>query len=259
MSSGRVVITIDDDDESLEGDDVGNTTENQVQRLERELNSSRNTVTYLQEYFQGKITSLEAENARVQAKYARLQAKYTRLHDQRQVEIHQNANEDGQPRLARPPTRPRTEDQVSNLTNGNQLDEEEETEAEITVWINLDKNLETDSEVDDQAWRDLKAIWADQVTDLNSKDPNWISLGFTGKCLKTAVFLRGQNWTIQEPGKFACRNCTNTRKVCVSRRDGRLVALPLAPEILVESPSILQTYVADVEKISRKFTPGTIW
>ncbi|KAG9567261.1 hypothetical protein KCU71_g2546, partial [Aureobasidium melanogenum] len=248
MSSGRLVINIHDDG-SPEGDNVDNTTEKQIQRLVRDLNEATTTIAYLRV----DLSSTQSENARLQAKIARFQAKFARLRARLEHELLEDPDED-QTRTSIDVS----EDLQTDLPNVSQLDGEHEANKDITVWVNQDGKLETDSQVDDLAWGELEAIWADQVLTFNSKDPNWAFVDLKGKCLKTALFPRVQNWTKLDPGEYACRNCTNTRKICVGKKDDGLVALPLAPEVTVKAPSILQTYVADIEKISRKFNPGTI-
>lgn len=166
------------------------------------MSLSRDTISYVQEHLQGKIESLEAENTRLQAENARLRA-------QIQAELLDNSDEDSQPhtdlsdsdkrhlrrfrgsdRQAHPPKRPRTETrasidisrdrQIDSINNG-QLESEEEMDQEITVWINQDGRLETDSQVDVQAWSELEEIWADQELAFTSKDPNWASVNLKNK------------------------------------------------------------------------------
>lgn len=250
-----------------------------MQRLVRELNESRSNSAYLRADLassQAETARVEAENARLQAEIAhyqaenaRFKAKYARLRAQLQAELLEDLDEDEQQRSARLLQRRRTEAQTStharggpeiNPSNEAELDEdEEEEEAGITVWINQDGDLETDSEVNEQAWNQLEAIWADQVSKFDEKNPNWASVNLKGKCLKTALFPRVQNWTQLNPGEYACRNCTNMRKICVGQRNNRLEALRLPSELLGEAPSVLQTYVADIEQISRKFIAAQIW
>ncbi|KAG9754274.1 hypothetical protein KCU73_g5693, partial [Aureobasidium melanogenum] len=297
MSSGRVVITIDDDDESLEGDNVGNTTQNQVQRLERDLSSSRNTITYVQEYLQGELTSLQNEHARLQAKYVRLRAKNARIQaeDARRqadntrlradvsrirtenarlrAQLRVELLEDSQPHLSSPANARRHSMRVRGFDqdaaredlrvhNDGLPDAEGEVEAFITVRISQDGKLETDSQANDQEWHELEAAWAVQVRQFDQKNKDWPSVDLKGKCLWSSVISKptAQHWTTEEPGRFACRQCANKLRICAGQVNGTLQLLPLPPLPFSadhEVNNLLGRYVVKEGNVSRRAPP--VW
>ncbi|KAG9605179.1 hypothetical protein KCU77_g1041, partial [Aureobasidium melanogenum] len=219
MSSGRVVVAIDDDN-------VGNTTENQVQRLVRELNEARTTIAYLRV----DLSSSQAENARLQAETARFQAKFARLRAQLEVELLENSDEDSQPR--------------SNAPGD-------------TVRVNQDGNLESDSELDVQAWSELEDAWQDMKRQFDSKSSNWTSIDLRSKCVWGTVVSAPTThyWTREQPGNFACRSCANKTRICVGWVGESLQLLPLPP--VPESAkhtvtNLVSSFVAETENISRR-------
>ncbi|KAG9958980.1 hypothetical protein KCU61_g7906, partial [Aureobasidium melanogenum] len=248
-----------------------------IQRLVRDLNEARTTIAYLRV----DLSSTQSENARLQAKIAHFQAKFARLRAHLEHELLEDLDEDSQSRpdpsgneeryarrfrgsdqetqetqSRRPRTETRTsidvsEDLQTDSPNVSQLDGEHEANKDITVWVNQDGKLETDSQVDDLAWGELEAIWADQVLTFNSKDPNWAFVDLKGKCLKTALFPRVQNWTKLDPGEYACRNCTNTRKICVGKKDDGLVSM-------ISTSGSFKTSMILVDLATEKFSEGTI-
>ncbi|KAH0347495.1 hypothetical protein KCU83_g6733, partial [Aureobasidium melanogenum] len=292
MSSERVVITIDDE-ESSDGDNVGNTTENQVQRLGRDLSSSRNTITYVQEYLQGELTSLQTEHAHLQAKYARLRAKNACLQAEyvrRQAEntrlradvarirtenarLRAQLPEDSQPHLSSPTSARRHSMRVRGFDQDAARDDlrvhddglpdrEGEVEALITVRINQDGKLETDSQVNDHEWHELEAAWAVQVQQFDQKNKDWPSVDLKGKCLWSTVISKPttQHWTTEEPGRFACRQCANKLRICAGQVNGTLQLLPLPPLPFSadhEANDLLGNYVVKKDGVSRRAPP--VW
>ncbi|KAH0020150.1 hypothetical protein KCU78_g6558, partial [Aureobasidium melanogenum] len=274
MSSGRLVITIDDDN-------VDNTTENQVQRLVRELNEARTTIAYLRV----DLSSIQAENTRLQAENARFQAKFSRLRAQLEVELLEDHDEDSQPRPnapgnsgrqlrsfhgfdqeTRPPKRPRTENQdpvdtrrelLTNFANNDRLDGHEEADEKIRIRVNQDGNLESDSELDVQAWSELEDAWQDMKRQFDSKSSNWTSIDLKRKCVWGAVVSAPTThyWTREQPGHFACRSCANKTRICVGWVGESLQLLPLPP--VPESAkhtviNLVSNFVAETENISRR-------
>ncbi|KAG9658692.1 hypothetical protein KCU64_g4356, partial [Aureobasidium melanogenum] len=272
MSSGRVVIAIDDDN-------VGNTTENQVQRLVRELNEARTTIAYLRV----DLASSQAENAHLQAKTARFQAKFARLRAQLEVELFEDPDEESQPRPnapgnggrqlrrfrgshqeTRPPKRPRTETQdpvgarrelLTNSADSDRLDDHEEADEKITVRVNQDGNLESDSELDGQAWSELEDAWQAVKRQFDRKSSSWASIDLKKRCVWSIVVSAPTThyWTREQPGNFACRSCANKRRICVGWVGGRLQLLPLPP--VPESAkhtvtNLVSNFVAETENIS---------
>ncbi|CAD0099690.1 unnamed protein product [Aureobasidium mustum] len=180
MPNRREVITIDDD-EASEDDNL---------RLERELRSSKNNATYVQEYLEGKLDSIQtkyarleaqdarrkAENASLQAETARLQAeiahskaKYARLRATIQVEHLEDADDDNQSH----PNSPGNED--------------------------------TRSRLDDQAWSKLEGTWQEMKQQFDSKSSDWTSIDLKKKYVWGAVVSAPTThyWTRKQPGEFA--------------------------------------------------------
>ncbi|KAH0361195.1 hypothetical protein KCU65_g8877, partial [Aureobasidium melanogenum] len=281
MSTGRLVINIDDDGSS-DGDNVGNTTETQVQRLIRDLNEARTIIAYLRV----DLSSSQAENARLQAENGRLQAKHARL----RAELLEDSDEDSQPRPdaldnggrhsrrfrdphqeTRPPKRPRTEPRdsvdarrelLTNSADDRSPDGHEVADEKITVRVNQDGELETDSEVDDQAWIELEDTWQDIKQQFDSKPANWTSIDLKEKCVWGAVVSAPTShyWTRDQPGNFACRSCANTRRICVGWIGGILQLLPLPPvpdSARHTVTNLVSNFVAEEEHISRRARP--VW
>ncbi|KAH0381055.1 hypothetical protein KCU92_g7235, partial [Aureobasidium melanogenum] len=279
MSSGRLVITIDDDN-------VDNTTENQVQRLLRELNEARTTIAYLRV----DLSSIQAENTRLQAENARFQAKFARLRAQLEVELLEDPYEDNQPRPnapgdggrqlrsfrgfhqeTHPPKRPRTEPQdsvdarrelLTNSANNGLLDGHEEADEKIMVRVNQDGDLETDAQVDQQGWYELEAAWAVQVQQFDQKNKDWPSVDLKGKCLWSTVISKptAQHWTTEEPGRLTCRQCANKLRICAGQVNGTLQLLPLPPLPFSadhEVGDLLGSYVVKKDGVSRRAPP--VW
>ncbi|KAG9526479.1 hypothetical protein KCU93_g5535, partial [Aureobasidium melanogenum] len=278
MSSGRLVITINDDN-------VDNTTENQVQRLVRELNEARTTIAYLRV----DLSSIQAENTRLQAENARFQAKFSRLRAQLEVELLEDHDEDSQPRPdalgdggrhsrrfrgshqeTRPPKRPRTEPQddlvdvrrepLTNSVNNGSLDGHEE--ADVKIMVNQDGDLETDAQVDGQAWSELEVAWQVMKRQFDSNSSNWTSIDLKRKCVWGTVVSAPTThyWTREQPGNFACRSCANKRRICVGQVDGTLQLLPLPPlpfSARHEASGLLGDYVVKEEHVSRR--SSSVW
>lgn len=170
-----------------------------------------------------------------------------------------------------PPKKPRTQPQDSvnvrrdildGFANNSPLDEHEEADKKITVRVNQDGELETDSHVDGQAWIEFEEAWQDIKRQFDSKSGNWTSADLKEKCVWGAVVSAPTShyWTRDQPGKFACRSCANTRRICVGRIDGSLQLLPLPP--VPESArhtvtDLISKFVAEEDHISRRARP--VW
>ncbi|TIA27739.1 hypothetical protein D6C79_10529, partial [Aureobasidium pullulans] len=129
----------------------------------------------------------------------------------------------------------------------------------LRVWVNEDGDLATNVGVDgNEAWEEMSEIWMANRKEYGESRFDWETVDCTKKCLKTVLFPRGQIWTVQSPGQYACRPCANMQRLCLVRREGRLEALPLPPEAVVELPTLLQRYIPDIEKISIK-VPAGVW
>ncbi|KAG9759547.1 hypothetical protein KCU73_g3335, partial [Aureobasidium melanogenum] len=295
MSSGHNVVVIDDDEPlrdnaGADNANVGSRTAMnstgsastpsiwiQVMNLEEQMNESKATVA-----------SLRIQLSSLQVECARLQAENFRLRTQNPVGSLEHANEDdplpsGVPvndkrhskhlrashEDARPPKRHRTDTQTpsnvceelkDDFANDDQFDREDEYETKTKVWIDECKDLASDYEdEDDESFNELEGRFVALVRDLEFENRDWASVDFHGKCLSTAIYPRKQNWTIRQPGKYACKDCTNARTICFGRMNDRLEALPLVPKLLGDSPNILQIYVADLEDISRESIAAGIW
>ncbi|KAG9599802.1 hypothetical protein KCU77_g3627, partial [Aureobasidium melanogenum] len=241
MSNGRVVITIDENN-------VDNTTENQVQRLVRELNEARTTIAYLRV----DLSSLQAENSRLRAQ--------TRV----------QYPEDGQP-FQSSSANPRTHSMrirglgpgavrgnlVTYNINGSQHHEEDEAGSKITICINQNGKLQTDSQVDQQEWYEFEAAWAVQVQQFDQKNKDWPLVDLKGKCLWSTVISKPttQHWTTEEPGRFACRQCANKLRICAGQVNGTLQLLPLPPLPVSadhEANDLLGNYVVKKDNVSRR-------
>lgn len=139
----------------------------------------------------------------------------------------------------------------------NQVHDEDEAESKITIWINQDGTLETDSEVNEQEWSELEAAWAVQVQQFDQRNKNWPSVDLKGKCLWSTVISKPttQHWTTEKPGKFACRQCANTLRICAGEVNGTLQLLPLPPlpfSANHEVSDLQARYVVKVEWLSRR-------
>ncbi|KAG9520844.1 hypothetical protein KCV07_g4031, partial [Aureobasidium melanogenum] len=239
--------------------------EEKIERLEEVRQICENVLTFL-------------EQQKKMAKFARLQALL-------EVELLEDPDEDNQPRSnatgdggrqlrsfrgfdqeTRPPKRPRTETQdpvdtrrelLTNFANNDRLDGHEEADEKITVRVNQDGNLESDSEPDVQAWNELEDAWQDMKRQFDSKSSNWTSIGLKRKCVWGAVVSAPTThyWTREQPGNFACRSCANKTRICVGWVGESLQLLPLPP--VPESAkhtvtNLVSNYVAETENISRR-------
>jgi hypothetical protein len=145
--------------------------------------------------------------------------------------------------------------------------DEEMDDTDFTIWLDDNGDLQTDYPYDDDAWQRLEATWAAQKRDFKvqaaEKKVDWLSVDLNKnsmKCLWTAMFPRTQKWTKADPGEYACSNCTNTQRICFGERDGRFEALPLLSDaIRKDTPTIMQLYVAEKEKVTRAYKCGHLW
>jgi hypothetical protein len=129
----------------------------------------------------------------------------------------------------------------------------------ISVWLDCNGDLQTDYQYKVDAWEEMKATWARQMSDFQLKNPYWLSVDLEGKCLKSAVFSRIHYWTVSDPGAYACRACANNKVICVGERGGRLEALPLPDEAIPEVHTIKQVYVTERNKNSKAVIYRSLW
>ena len=102
----------------------------------------------------------------------------------------------------------------------------------IKIWIDDTGELQTDRIGSDQdyGWQRLKEIWKDQVEKMNNKNPDleYLTVDLRSKCLySVGIGMTVHFWTKSSAGKYTCRICANTGRLCFVRIGGRLEALPL--------------------------------
>lgn len=193
---------------------------------------------------------------RLRTDLARIRAKTARPLAEPRVEL----LEDSQARLGSPANARRHAMRAREglqVDNDDLRDGEEELETSITVRVNQDGKLETDSHVNDQEWYELEAAWAVQVQQFDQKNKNWPSVNLKGKCLWSTVISKPttQHWTTKKPGKFACRQCASTLRICAGQVNGTLQLLPLPPlpySADHEVSDLQGRYVVKVELLSRR-------
>ncbi|KAH0169451.1 hypothetical protein KCU67_g3052, partial [Aureobasidium melanogenum] len=199
----------------------------QVMNLEEELSGSKATVA-----------SLRTQLSSLQVECARLQAENVRLRTQNRVGSLEDANEDdslpsevpvndkrhskhlpASHEDARPPKRHRTDIQApsnvreeleDDFVNCDQFCREDGPGTKTTIWLSENGYLASEYEEEDDSWSELEGRYMALVVYLEPENPDWLSLDFKGKCLQAAVYPRKQNWTIRQPGKYACKDCTDT-------------------------------------------------
>jgi hypothetical protein len=134
--------------------------------------------------------------------------------------------------------------------------DDEETEDAVIVECKLDARgrIVTNVVGQEAALKKLNVRWAPIRRTLRDKDANWLSADTaktSKKCLQSTVMRRPHHWTINKPAKFTCRACANNQVPCFGVLDGRLVALPLPPEVVAATSTILGLVVESRSSISK--------
>ncbi|KAH0345257.1 hypothetical protein KCU81_g4464, partial [Aureobasidium melanogenum] len=117
-----------------------------------------------------------------------------------------------------------------------------------------------------QDWRDLLAAFAKPQTFLTDKNADWHSITRTDVCVRDVIQKsKGQKsmqWTMASPGKFCCKRCLNTQRVCLKYNEegGRLEALPLPEAVRPEdAPFGVRWFVAEQPNMSNKAGFKGLW
>lgn len=120
--------------------------------------------------------------------------------------------------------------------------------------------------LDTQDWRDLLTAYARTHTFLTDKDPDWHSNTRTDFCMRDIVQKtkgsKSMQWTVASPGKFCCKRCLNTQRVCLkySEENGRIEALPLPEEVRPENaPLGIRWFLAEQPNMSNKVGFKGLW
>ncbi|KAH0367403.1 hypothetical protein KCU65_g4758, partial [Aureobasidium melanogenum] len=117
-----------------------------------------------------------------------------------------------------------------------------------------------------QDWHDLLDTFAELRTFFAEKNVYWHLTNKTRVCVRNFVQRPGDTksmrWTINSPGKFCCKRCLNTQRVCLkyNEESGRLEALPLPEKVRPEGAAFgIKWFVAQQPESSRKDGFKGLW
>ncbi|KAG9522848.1 hypothetical protein KCU93_g6841, partial [Aureobasidium melanogenum] len=120
--------------------------------------------------------------------------------------------------------------------------------------------------LDTQDWRDFLAAFAKTHTFLTEKNDEWHLTTKTNVCVRDVVQKskdsKSMQWTVASPGKFCCKRCLNTQRVCLkyNEESERLEALPLPEKVRPEgAPFGIKWFVAEQPDASRKAGFKGLW
>ncbi|KAG9892295.1 response regulator, partial [Aureobasidium melanogenum] len=117
-----------------------------------------------------------------------------------------------------------------------------------------------------QDWHDLLDTFAELRSFFAEKNVYWHLTNKTKACVRNVVQRSGDpssmRWTIDSPGKFCCKRCLNTQRVCLkyNEESARLEALPLPEKVRPEgAPFGIKWFVAEQPDASRKAGFKGLW
>ncbi|KAG9585081.1 hypothetical protein KCU77_g7159, partial [Aureobasidium melanogenum] len=120
--------------------------------------------------------------------------------------------------------------------------------------------------LDTQDWRDLLAAFAKTHTFLTEKNDEWHLTTRTDVCMRDVVQKskdsKSMQWTVASPGKFCCKRCLNTQRVCLiyNEESGRLEALPLPEEVRPKgAPFGIEWFLTEQPNMSNKAGFKGLW
>lgn len=112
------------------------------------------------------------------------------------------------------------------------------------------------------SWTSLLAAFTNTRTYISSLNPNWASLTHPTNCIR-GILQRGSSvWTVDSPGKYCCKRCFNTQRVCLKYDavNVRLEVLPLPEEVRDEGEEFgVGWFVAEEGNMSNKGVFKGLW
>lgn len=137
--------------------------------------------------------------------------------------------------------------------------------ANFTVWYE-DGTLKSDAPQDllsTQDWRLLLTAFGNTRLFFNQKKTqHWDLITHTTMCVRSVLQKSSIQWTVNNEGKYCCKRCFNTQRVCLkyNEESGRLEALPVPEEARPESaPFGLKWFVAEQINMSNKAGFKGLW